>query len=94
MDDFLIKIYLEQAEQECERCFNSIKIMNAIMQKKIDGDFFQYALDLIHHAAAISRIFGLQEEEIKRVKSEHKEEVSFLETYLSCKAGMPYKIEH
>tara|TARA_B100002003_G_scaffold234271_1_gene247944 strand:+ start:462 stop:593 length:132 start_codon:yes stop_codon:yes gene_type:complete len=40
MDDFLIKIYLEQAEQECERCFNSIKIMNAIMQKKIDGDFF------------------------------------------------------
>ncbi|KXI30857.1 hypothetical protein [Paraglaciecola hydrolytica] len=57
MDEFLAKIYLEQAKQECERCFHSIQIMNAITQKKLDDDFFQHALDLIHHAAAVSRIF-------------------------------------
>lgn len=57
MDDFLAQIYLEQAKQECERCFQSIQVMNAIMQQKIEGDFFQHALDLIHHAAAVSRIF-------------------------------------
>ena len=43
--------------QECERCFHSIRVMNAISKKEIEGDFFQHALDLIHHAAAVSRIF-------------------------------------
>ncbi len=57
MDDFLAKIYLKQAQQECERCFNSITMMNANIQRKLEGDFFQHALDLIHHAAAVSRIF-------------------------------------
>lgn len=57
MDDFLAKIYLEQAKQECERCFFSIDKMNAILRNEIKDNFFQYAHDLIHHAAAVSRIF-------------------------------------
>ena len=57
MDDFLSKIYLGQAKQECERCFYSINMMNQILEKNTEDDFFQYALDLIHHAAAVSRIF-------------------------------------
>lgn len=57
MDDFLTKIYLEQAKQECERCFRSLNLMNSIIRKEIEDDFFQHALDLVHHAAAVSRIF-------------------------------------
>ncbi|WP_192983525.1 hypothetical protein [Pseudomonas sp. EggHat1] len=57
MDKFLAQIYLAQSKQECERCFYSIGIMNAIIQGELEGDFFQYALDLIHHASAVSRIF-------------------------------------
>jgi hypothetical protein len=57
MDNFLAKIYLEQAKDECERCFHSIKNMNSIIRQKVEGDFFQHALDLIHHSAAVSIIF-------------------------------------
>jgi hypothetical protein len=57
MDDFLSKIYLGQAKQECERCFHSLKVMNVIIEQRVDEDFFQHALDLIHHAASVSRIF-------------------------------------
>lgn len=57
MDEFLQKIYLGQVKQECERCFQAIHAMNAIMNKQFEDDFFQPALDLIHHAAAVSRIF-------------------------------------
>ena len=57
MDNFLVKIYLGQVKLECELCFNSIKLMNAILKKEVEGDLFQPALDLVHHAAAVSRIF-------------------------------------
>lgn len=57
MDNFLVKIYLGQVREECEFCFHSINLMNAILKKEVDSDFFQPALDLIQHAAAVSRIF-------------------------------------
>ena len=31
--------------------------MNEILENKCEGDFFREALDLVHHSAAISRIF-------------------------------------
>ncbi len=57
MDEFLQRIYLDQVKQECERCFQAIQTMNAILNGQLEGDFFQPALELIHHAAAVSRIF-------------------------------------
>jgi len=57
MDDHLQSIYLEQVKQECEYCFEAISRMNAILERHFDGDFFRDALDLVHHAAAVSRIF-------------------------------------
>jgi hypothetical protein len=57
MDAFLQEIYLGQVKDECEQCFRAIAAMNAIIERGGQGDFFQHALDLVHHAASISRIF-------------------------------------
>ncbi len=55
MDDHLLQIYLEQAQEECERSFKAIEQLNAALASK--GDPFQSAQALVHHAAAVSRIF-------------------------------------
>lgn len=57
MDDFLKGVYLSQVKAECEFCLAAVNRMNEIMKDDAKGDFFREALDLIHHAAAISRIF-------------------------------------
>jgi len=59
MDDFLKRIYLQQVKQECEFCLAAIARMNEILKSEGESqnDFFREALDLVHHAAAVSRIF-------------------------------------
>ena len=57
------------------------------MQKKIDGDFFQYALDLIHHAAAISRIFWPPGGRNKESKKRAQRRGQFLRDLLELQSG-------
>ena len=57
MDDFLLRIYLEQAKDESERCFLAIKELNAAIASNGEVDPFGPAQSLVHHAAAVSRIF-------------------------------------
>ena len=57
MDDFLLCIYLEQAKEECDRSFAAIKELNAAIASKGETDPFGPAQALIHHAAAVSRMF-------------------------------------
>lgn len=57
MDDFLIRIYLEQAKEECEACFSAINDLNTALSSGGEKDPFGPAQALIHHAAAVSRIF-------------------------------------
>jgi len=89
MDDFLQKIYLGQVKQECEYCFHPIEIMNAIMNKQIEGDFFQPALDLIHHAAAVSRIFWPPRGKNKQSTKRAHRRGQFLRDLLDLPSGHP-----
>lgn len=57
MDDFLEHIYLEQARQECEACFAAIKMFNSALANTDADDPFARAMELVHRAAAVSRIF-------------------------------------
>lgn len=57
MDDFLLRIYLEQAKDECERSFLAIKELNTAIASMGKCDPFGPAQSLVHHAAAVSRIF-------------------------------------
>ncbi len=58
MDNFFKTIYFNQVKQECEFCLAAVERMNKILvDEKAEDDFFREALDLVHHAAAISRIF-------------------------------------
>lgn len=57
MDDFLLRIYLEQAKEECDRSFLAIKELNSAIASKGERDPFSPAQALVHHAAAVSRIF-------------------------------------
>jgi hypothetical protein len=57
MDDFLQSIYLKQAKQECEACFVAIASFNKALAEPQGNDPFVHAKALVHHAAAVSRIF-------------------------------------
>lgn len=57
------------------------------MQRKIDGDFFQYALDLIHHASAISRIFWPPGGRNKESKKRAQRRGQFLRDLLELQSG-------
>ena len=57
MDDFLLRLYLEQAKEECERAFSAIKALNAALGSNGELDPFVPAQAIIHHAAAVSKIF-------------------------------------
>jgi hypothetical protein len=55
MDDQLLRLYLDEAKDECERAFASVEALNAALRSRVDP--FDAAEMLVHHAAAISRIF-------------------------------------
>lgn len=57
MDRFLKSIYLKQVKDECEFCLIAVDNMNKILTENSDEDFFREALDFVHHAAAVSRMF-------------------------------------
>lgn len=57
MHEFLQRLYLGQVKEECERCFAAISAMNAALQSTEDRDPFAPAMEVVHHAAAVSRIF-------------------------------------
>ncbi|WP_138437635.1 hypothetical protein [Marinobacter shengliensis] len=57
MDDFLLRIYLEQAKQECQLAFQAIEQLNDAIASKGAKDPFGPAQAMVHHAAAVSRIF-------------------------------------
>lgn len=57
MDEFLERIYLEQAKHECEACFAAIEMFNAALADRNKDDPFARAMELVHRAAAVSRIF-------------------------------------
>jgi len=57
MDDFLLRLYLEQAKDECERAFSAVKALNAALESNGELDPFVPAQAIIHHAAAVSKIF-------------------------------------
>ena len=87
MDEFLQEIYLGQIKQECERWFQSLHIMNAIMKNQIEGDFFQPALYLIHHAAAVSRIFWPPGARNKQITKRAERRGQFLRDLLKLPSG-------
>ena len=79
MDDFLKRIYLQQVKQECEFCLAAVTKMNEILelQDQSKNDFFREALDLVHHAAAVSRIFwppGCRDKK-KKVRAQRRGQV-------------------
>jgi hypothetical protein len=89
MDDFLQQIYLIEVKQQCEYCFEAVQKMNAILKDREKGDFFREAHYLVHHAAAISRIFwppkGRDKEATKRAKRRGR----FLRDLLGLTSGHP-----
>lgn len=89
MDEFLQMIYLEHVKQECEQCFQAIQVMNAIIAREVDGDFFQPTFDLIHHAAAISRIFWPPGSKDKKSAKRAHRRGQFLRDLLGLKSGHP-----
>lgn len=57
MDDFLLRIYLEQAKEECQRAFLAIEQLNEAIASSGKRDPFGPAQAMVHHTAAVSRIF-------------------------------------
>ena len=57
MDDFLLRLYLEQAKEECERAFTAINALNSAIGSTGKTDPFVPAQAIIHHAASASKIF-------------------------------------
>jgi hypothetical protein len=74
MNDFLKGVYLRQVKEECEFCLAAVNRMNEILETDAKGDFFREALDLIHHAAAVSRIFWPPgcKDKIKRARAQRR----------------------
>lgn len=89
MDDFLQSIYLRQVAQECEYCFEAISRMNAILSRSVEGDFFREALDLVHHAAAVSRIFWPPGGSNKQKRQRAMRRGQFLRDSLGLQSGHP-----
>lgn len=56
MDEFLERIYLDQAQKECEACLVAVQAFNSAPEKE-NEDPFVYAMTFIHRAASVSRIF-------------------------------------
>lgn len=89
MDEFLQTIYLRQVTQECEYCFEAIKRLNSILERKGEGDLFREALDLVHHSAAISRIFWPPGSRNKHSAKRAQRRGQALRDILSLKSGHP-----
>ena len=57
MDAYLLRIFLEQVKDDCERGLLAIHQLNDALRSDQKGDPFGPAQSFIHHAAAVSRIF-------------------------------------
>lgn len=57
MDEHLLRLYLGQVKAECEAAFNAIQGLNAALQSPEEASPFPSAQALVHHAAAVSRMF-------------------------------------
>lgn len=57
MDEHLLRLYLGQVKEECEAAKKAINDLNAALQSKGNVSPFPPAQALVHHAAAVSRIF-------------------------------------
>lgn len=89
MDNFLKGVYLRQAKEECEFCLAAVNRMNEILEKEAEGDFFREALDLVHHAAAVSRIFWPPGCRDKKKKARAQRRGQALRDELGIKSGHP-----
>jgi len=63
--------------------------MNAILQRDFEGDFFREALDLVHHAAAVSRIFWPPGSKNKQSRQRAMRRGQFLRDMLRFEHGHP-----
>lgn len=57
MDNFLQSIYLEQAKEECESCFECVILFNNALQSGGTKELFDHVMNFINRVAAVSRIF-------------------------------------
>lgn len=57
MDEHLLRLYLGQVKEECEAAFKAINDLNGALQSQGNVSPFPPAQALVHHAAAVSRIF-------------------------------------
>lgn len=91
MDDFLKRIYLQQVKQECDFCLVAVTRMNEILklEDKSQGDFFREALDLVHHAAAVSRIFWPPGCRDKKKKARSQRRGQMLRDHLGLQSNHP-----
>lgn len=89
MEDFLKRIYFQQVKEECEFCMEAVSSMNMILEKNQEGDFFREALDLVHHAAAVSRIFWPPGCRDKAKKARAQRRGQALRDELGIKQGHP-----
>ena len=89
MDKFLKSVYLGQVKEECEFCFAAVEKMNLLLEKKADGDFFREALDLVHHAAAVSRILWPPGCKDKKKKARAQRRGQVLRDELGLKGSHP-----
>lgn len=72
MDEFLERVYLEQAKQECTACFAALTAFNLAIQTKTNEDPFIHAMAFVHRAASASRILwppgGFNKKSVERSK--------------------------
>lgn len=89
MDDFLLRIYLDQAKDECERAFSAISALNEEVSSNGHRDPFGPAQSLVHHAAAVSRIFWPPGGRDKHARQRAQRRGELLRKAIDIKEGHP-----
>lgn len=91
MDSFLERIYLGQAKQECEYCYAALNRFNNALAREAEGDPFTSAMEFVHHAAAVSRMFWPPGPRNKEARQRAQRRGDYLRRTLSIPADHPIK---
>lgn len=92
MNEFLECIYLRQAKEECESCFNSINAFNAALASDEADDPFVRAMEFIHYVAKVSRIFWPPGSRDKHARQRAHRRGEALRRSLSIQTGHPIQV--
>lgn len=91
MDDFLLRIYLEQVQEECNAAIGAIHALNAALQSNGQVDAFGPAQALVHHAAAVSRMFWPPGSKDKKARQRSQRRGEFLRKAIGL--STPHSVE-